>query len=262
MFANISLGQYIPVQSLLHNLDPRTKIITTIILVLAVVMSVSPLELTIMVITTAILIKLSRVNTSNYLEALKPFRLIIIITAVLLIVLTREEVLLEYYFLRISLTGIKMAIQLIIKLILIILLTRILTLTTTPVTITDGLEHLMSPLKKIRFPVHELVMIITISLRFIPLFIEESQRIKRAQISRGADYSSGTIRQKVSKLLSILIPLMRISFRRADDLALAMESRCYQGAEGRGHLYELSMVPLDYLYILIISGIALVIIII
>lgn len=261
MFANISLGQYIPVQSLLHRLDPRTKIITTIILVLSVVMAVSLLQLAIMVIATGILIKLSRVDTSNYLEALKPFILIIIVTAVLLIMLTREEVLLEYYFLRVSLAGIKMAAQLSLKLILIILLTRILTLTTTPVTITDGLEQLMSPLKIIRFPVHELAMIITISLRFIPLFVEESQRIRRAQISRGADYSSGTIRQKILRILSILIPLMRISFQRADDLALAMESRCYQGAEGRGHLYELRMTRRDYLYILLISSIALAIII-
>lgn len=249
MFQNINLGQYIPVQSILHELDPRTKIIATFILVMAVFIASLPLKLGILAVTSIILVMVSKVGISNYIEALKPFKWIIILTVILLLLLTPGEPLFNWNYIHISLAGIKAAAELIIKLVLVIIFARMLTLTTTPVAMTDGMERLMKPLSKMGFPSHELVMIITISLRFIPIFIEESQRIKRAQESRGANFASGYPWQRLPRLISILVPLMRISFQRADDLALAMESRCYQGAEGRGHLYELKITWMDYLYI-------------
>jgi len=251
MVSSISLGQYIPGESVFHNLDPRSKILSLTVLVAAVFFAEFPRQLVIMAAFSIFLVIMSRVSWSYYLEAIKPFMIIISITLILQMVLTRGDPLFNILGLKISRQGVLLASALGLRLVIILVLARILTLTTTPLQMTTGLELMLKPLSKLGFPAHELVMIMTISLRFIPIFVEEATVIQRAQMCRGVDYSTGNLFTRVMNLISILVPLFRISFERANDLAIAMESRAYQGGEGRTHLNELSLKSKDYLAVLV-----------
>ncbi|MBC7075409.1 MAG: energy-coupling factor transporter transmembrane protein EcfT [Syntrophomonadaceae bacterium] len=256
MYHDISLGQYIPVQSTLHKLDPRSKIAATSILVMAAFMADFPEQVSLLLLLVAVLIWVSRVSLRDYLKALRSFLFIIIITALMQMFFTGGENLLNLRFITVSFEGVLAAASFTVRFVIILLAVRILTATTTPMAMTRGLEKVLEPFKRMGFPVHELVMIMTISLRFIPLYIEEAGRIRKAQICRGADYREGPLVKRAIKLTSFLVPLFRISFQRAGDLAQAMEARAYRGGEGRTHLYRLQMRLIDYLYILLIAAIS------
>jgi len=261
MFNNISLGQYIPAQSILHELDSRSKIIATFLLMLAVFMATFPVQLGILLLVTIILVRFSGINITNYVKAIRPFLFIIIVTLLLQIIFIRGRIFLDLYLFSISVEGLQAAAALTLRLIIIIFLVSLLTMTTTPMAITGGLEKIMGPFKKLGFPTHELIMIMTISLRFIPIFMEEASRIKRAQMCRGAVFRQGSLVRRTKSLISVLIPLFNNSFKRAHDLTQAMESRSYHGREGRSHMYDSKMKITDYLYMFLLSGTALIIII-
>ncbi|MEN6349141.1 MAG: energy-coupling factor transporter transmembrane protein EcfT [Syntrophomonas sp.] len=257
MIQKMSLGQYVPEASILHELDPRSKIIGSFLLGIMVIKAAFPLQLMILLMLLCLLMLISRAGFKIYLAALKPFALLVIITVLLQLILTPGTRDLHILFFSFGREGIIAAAALGLRLIAILLLARLLTLTTSPLSLTDGLERMMSPLKVLGFPVHELVMIMYISLRFIPLFFDEAQRIRNAQICRGADYRQGRLSRRVKNFNAILLPVLRISLQRAGDLATAMESRGYRGGEGRTRLHSLTMKGPDYLYIFLLGFITL-----
>ncbi len=256
MFSNISIGQYIPADSILHKLDPRSKIVTTFLMVPAVFLAAYPVQLGLVSMIIGFLVIISRLKLSSYVEAIRPFFFIIIATVFLQLILIKGSVLIDLHLLSISIEGLQTALATAIRLITLIILVSIFTMTTTPGAITTGMGKIMKPLKKLGFPVHELVMIIAISLRFIPIFIEETNRIKKAQMCRGAALLDGSLLQRARGIISILVPLFNSCFQRAYDLAQAMESRYYQGREGCSHIYKSKFSLIDYGYILLISAVS------
>ncbi|MEN6328072.1 MAG: energy-coupling factor transporter transmembrane component T [Syntrophomonas sp.] len=248
MFSNLSLGQYISAPSLIHEIDPRSKIIATFMLTLAVFQAEFPVQQTSLLILLISLILLSKVNIKIYLLALKPFVWIILITMLILAGFTPGSSLMEVFHLSFTVEGLRAAASLGIRFIILLGLARLLTVTTSPMAMSDALESLLKPLQRLGLPVHELVMIMNISLRFIPLFFEEAERIRKAQLGRGANFQQGSLKQRLGKLRSIIVPVFRNSLERADELATAMESRGYQGGRGRTRMNELIMHPRDYLY--------------
>ncbi|NLB89469.1 MAG: energy-coupling factor transporter transmembrane protein EcfT [Syntrophomonadaceae bacterium] len=250
MFSRMSVGQYIPLRSFLHSLDARTKIIATIILLLLIILATYPYKLITMILITSFLMLVSRIPFNFYLQALKPFWWIIFITALLQLLLIDGAAFFSIWGITISWVGAYTALTITTKLILLLIVIRILTATTTPSALMGGIEKLLKPFRYIGMPVDELVMIMTISLRFVPLFFEEAERIHQAQISRGISFKTGTIKQRFKSLSSLLIPLFKISFNRALDIATAMEVRCYNGGKNRTHLYELKFRKADYISIL------------
>lgn len=250
MYSRMSVGQYVPLRSFIHSLDARTKIIATMILLISIILASYPYKLIIMVLIAGFLMLVSRIPLIFYLEALKPFWWLIFITGLLQILLVDGAPLFTIAGLSISSAGVYTALNITIKLILLLMVIRILTATTTPSALMGGLEKLLKPFRYIGIPVDELVMIMTISLRFVPLFFEEAERIHQAQISRGISFKKGTIKQRFKSLSSLLIPLFRISFTRALDIATAMEVRCYNGEKNRTHLYDLKLRKADYISIL------------
>lgn len=255
MVTNISFGQYIPTESQIHRLDPRTKIFITLMLLIAA-FKASFAGLGILYILCLILIAKSCISMKHYVQQLRPFRFIIVISMVLMCILTRGSIIANLGPIGLAKEGFQEAALLGARLILILLVVSINTFTTTPMAMTNGLEKLLKPLGKAGFPVHELIMIMTISLRFVPLFFDEAKHIITAQMCRGVDYGEGNIMKRVNKLAAILVPLFNLSFQRANDLALAMESRGYLGGKGRSHLYELKMSTCDYLFIIAVTAIA------
>ncbi|MBO8158072.1 energy-coupling factor transporter transmembrane component T [Thermosyntropha sp.] len=245
MVKNIGLGQYIPGNSILHRLDPRSKVIGTVILVVGTFTSAYPVETGIFLGTVLILGALSQVGIRYYFDSLKPLLYLILITAFFQVLLAEEELGQRF----------DAALNLGLRLFIIIFSMQVLMGTTSPLSLTSGMEKMLSPLKRIKFPVHELIMIMTISLRFIPLYIEDWERIKKAQMSRGINFEEKSIIKRLKNYISVLIPLLRISFQRAVDLATAMESRCYQGEGERSHLNVLKFTPYDFMYIGIIGGV-------
>jgi energy-coupling factor transport system permease protein len=255
MVTNISFGQYIPIESQIHQLDPRTKIFITLILLTAA-FKASFLGLGILYILGLALIIKSRIGMRYYIQQLRPFRFIIAISMLLQWTLTKGIVLARVGPIEITAEGACEAALLGARLVFILLTVSISTFTTTPMSTIGGLEKLLKPLGKIGFPLHEMVMIMTISLRFIPLFFEESKHIITAQMCRGVDYREGNLIKRIKRLVSILVPLFHLSFQRANDLALAMESRGYRGGEGRSHLNQLKMTMTDYLVMAVVTIIA------
>ncbi|MDD2620261.1 MAG: energy-coupling factor transporter transmembrane component T [Syntrophomonadaceae bacterium] len=249
MFSNLSLGQYIPAVSLIHALDPRGKIIATFMLMLAVFQAGFSQQLAVLCVLIIILILLSRVNIKMYFKALKPFALIIVITMIILLWLTPGNIRFEFVNIRITVEGLVAAASLGIRFTILLLLARFLTLTTSPMAMTDAVERLLKPLRFLGFPVHELAMIMNISLRFIPLFFEEADRIRKAQLCRGANYQEGSLKQRIKKLRSIVLPIFKISLQRADELATAMELRGYQGGKGRTQLNVLRFHWRDFIFL-------------
>ena len=240
MLKDITLGQYIPGNSVVHRLDPRTKILLMIAYIVAVFI-VKRIEMFIPVILFTVLITvLAKVPANYMLKALKPMRLLLPLMFVMnLFLIKTGKTIVDWWIIRIYADGLTNAVFVVLRLATLVCGTSLLTLTTTPIALTDGLEKLLSPLKIIKFPAHELAMMMTVALRFIPTLIEEADKITKAQLARGADFESGNLMQKAKALIPILVPLFISAFRRADELATAMECRCYQGGEGRTKMKQL-----------------------
>lgn len=242
MIRDITLGQYYPARSVIHQLDPRVKLVTTILYIISLFVARGILGYAAATIFLAAVIKLSKVPFKYITKGLKAIVMILMITVVFNLFLVKGDVVLwQFGFLRITDKGLRTALFMAIRLIYLIVGSSIMTLTTTPNDLTDGLEKLLGPLKKIHVPVHEIAMIMSIALRFIPILLEETDKIMKAQIARGADFESGNLIQKAKAMVPLLVPLFISAFRRANDLAMAMEARCYHGGDGRT-----KMKPLHY----------------
>lgn len=234
MLKDITLGQYFPGNSLIHRLDPRTKLIMLVVYIVALFLASGWVGYGIMFVFLAGCIAVSRIPVKNILRGMKPMVIILLFTAVLNLFMTQgDTVLVQFWGIVITLEGVVRAVQMVLRILMLVTGTFLLTYTTSPIALTDGLESLLSPLKIIRLPVHELAMMMCIALRFIPTLIEETDKIMSAQKARGADFETGSLMQRVKALIPILIPLFISAFRRADELATAMECRCYHGGEGR-----------------------------
>lgn len=239
MLGDITIGQYVEGDSLLHRLDPRTKILGTLLFMIGLFCAKTAAGFLLVFAFSALIIGLSRVPLRFYIKGLKPLIFIAVFTAVIQMTLTPGDYLIHYGFFHISREGIRLAFFMCSRLILLVLITSVLTLTTTPVALTDALETLLKPFQKIGVPAHELAMMMTIALRFIPTLLEETDKIMKAQTARGADFESGGLIRRAKALLPILVPLFLSSIKRADELALAMEARCYHGSEGRTRMRAL-----------------------
>ncbi len=249
----ISLGQYVPMESFMHRLDPRVKIVSTLMLTIAVVSADSLLKLVLLITVLLVLGALSSIKMAEYWKGITPFVFMILITAIIKLFLVNGTSLVSVWFINITVEGLKSALMLSVRLILIIYAAQILLVTTSIVSLTDGLGMLLKPLELIRFPVHELVMIMTISLRFIPVLLNESQRIRWAQISRGINFQEGPVWERAKTYFAILVPLINASFQKANDLAEVMEARGYTAGKKRNRLNEFSLSRPDYIYLLVIT---------
>ena len=249
---DITLGQYVAGDSVIHKLDPRTKIA---MMILYIAMTFLVREIWYMVIPFVYLVLeliLSGVSLRYILNALKPIRFLLILMILLNLFFTKgETVWLDLGFWQLTGEAVLQSCFLSIRIILLVAGASMLTLTTSPIALTDGLEKLLTPLKIFHFPAHELAMMMTIALRFVPTLMDESEKIRNAQMSRGADFESGNVFKRVKSMIPILIPLFVSSFRKADDLAIAMESRCYHGGEGRTRMHQLKFRKEDLFAILI-----------
>ncbi len=248
MLKDITLGQYFPGDTIVHRLDPRTKLILTILYIVLLFIAKSYVSYALVFLFLAVCIALSRIRLKAILSGLKPLVVLILVTAVLNLFYTRGEHLLVHFW-RISIywEGVRTAVTMALRIMMLITGTLLLTYTTSPLQLTDGMEKLMDPLKKIHVPVHELSMMMSIALRFIPTLIEETDKIMNAQKARGAEFDTGNLIQKAKAMLPLLVPLFISAFRRADELATAMESRCYHGGEGRTKMKVLKMVRGDWI---------------
>ena len=243
MLKDITLGQYFPGESVVHKLDPRTKLILVVVFIIALFQATGWISYAFVTLLTALCLKVSSVRARNIFKGLKPMLFIIVLTAVLNIFYTTGRPILPGW--PITWEGIERAIQMILRICLLITGTFLLTYTTSPISLTDGLERLMNPLKKLRLPVHEMTIMMSMALRFIPTLIEETDKIMSAQKARGADFETGKLTDRARAMLPILVPLFVSAFRRADELAVAMESRCYHGGEGRTRMKQLRFASRD-----------------
>ena len=234
MLKDITLGQYFPGNSVVHRLDPRTKLIMLVVYIVALFLAKSWVSYAVMLAFLVVTIKISTIPVKSILRGMKPLVLILVFTGVLNLFFTQEgPVIVDFWIITITLGGLQRAIFMMTRILMLITGTFLLTYTTSPISLTDGLEALLNPLKKIKVPVHELSMMMCIALRFIPTLIEETDKIMCAQKARGADFENGSLMERAKALVPILVPLFIGAFRRADELATAMECRCYQGGEGR-----------------------------
>jgi len=245
MLKDITLGQFFPGNTIAHKLDPRTKLILVVLYIISLFQAKGWISYGIITLITALCLKLSKVSWKNIFKGLKPMLFIIVLTAVLNIFYTTGDRIIDS--LPITWQGIERAIQMVLRICLLITGTFLLTYTTSPIALTDGLERLMNPLKKIKLPVHEMTIMMSMALRFIPTLIEETDKIMSAQKARGADFETGSLAQRAKAMLPILVPLFVSAFRRADELAVAMESRCYHGGEGRTRMKQLSFAARDFM---------------
>jgi len=239
MIRDITLGQYYPAKSVLHRLDPRTKFVGTLLFVISLFLFHTFPGYGVATVFLVSMIALSKVPVSFMFKGLRAIFVILLITVAFNIFLTPGRVLWQLGFLKLTYEGLMQAGRMAIRLIYLVVGSSIMTLTTTPNQLTDGLEDLMRPLKHIRVPVHEIAMMMSIALRFIPILMEETDKIMKAQIARGADFEAGNIFQKAKGLVPLLVPLFISAFRRANDLAMAMEARCYHGGGGRTQMKPL-----------------------
>lgn len=241
MLRDITLGQYYQADSIIHKLDPRVKLVATIIFIISLFVVQNFIGYIIAALFLVLAIKLSKVPFRFMIKGMKAIVFLLMITVVFNLFLTPGEALISIWKLTITKEGLKTAVFMAIRLMFLIVGSSIMTLTTTPNSLTDGMEKLLNPLKKIKVPVHEIAMMMSIALRFIPILIEETDKIMKAQIARGADFESGNLIKKAKSLVPLLVPLFISAFRRANDLAMAMEARCYRGGEHRT-----KMKPLKY----------------
>ena len=257
MLKDITLGQFFPGNTPIHRLDPRTKLLCVIPYIIALFNAKSVLTYGIMIAVLAGCILLSRVEWKALTRGLKPVYIIVAFTALMNMFFTTGTPVADVWLLRhVTVEGIVSAVQMILRIVLLIMGTFLMTYTTSPIALTDGLESLLSPLKKLRLPIHELAMMMSIALRFIPTLIEETDKIMSAQKARGADFETGNIFQRAKALVPILVPLFISAFRRADELATAMECRCYHGGEGRTALRVLRMHSADWVTLLLFAALA------
>ena len=248
MLRDITIGQYFPGNSVIHRLDPRFKIIITIIYIVMLFTGDNFLCLAVGAVFTFGAILLSRIPLKMFFKSVKPLFIFLIITSLInLLFMSRGDVLFEWKFIKITDEGLTTSAFMVIRIVLLIMGTSLLTYTTSPITLTDAIERLLSPLRKIKFPVHELAMMMSIALRFIPTLIEATDKIMSAPTARGAEIDTGSFAVRAKNLVSILVPLFISAFRRADELATAMECRCYHGGEGRTRLRQLRSAPRDYI---------------
>ncbi len=247
MLKDITLGQYFPGDTIAHRLDPRTKILLVVLYIVALFCANSLLAYGILALVLAVCVRVSHVGLKSLVRGLKPVVFIIVFTGVLNLFFTPgDHTLVEWGVLRITETGARNALFMVLRIMLLIMGTFLMTYTTSPISLTDGLERLLNWMKKLHVPVHELAMILSIALRFIPTLIEATDKIMSAQKARGADFESGSIIQKAKALIPILVPLFVSAIRRAEELATAMECRCYHGGEGRTKLHVLQYAGRDY----------------
>ena len=246
MLKDITLGQYFPGDTVAHRLDPRTKLLLVVLYIVGLFCADSVLTYAIMAAAFVLCARVSKVGAKALVRGLKPVLVIILFTGVLNLFFTPGDYLWQFGFLHISRQGLFMAARMVLRIMLLIIGTFLLTYTTSPIRLTDGLERLLGGLKRLHVPVHELAMMMSIALRFIPTLIEETDKIMSAQKARGADFESGNIFQKAKALVPVLVPLFISAFRRADELAVAMECRCYHGGEGRTKLNPLRYAARDY----------------
>ena len=234
MLKDITLGQYFPGNSTVHRLDPRTKLIMLVVYIVALFLAKSWISYALMFAFLAAVIKISTIPLKSIVRGMKPLVMILVFTGVLNLFFTQEgDVLVHFWIITVTTGGLSRAVLMMARILMLITCTFLLTYTTSPIALTDGLEALMAPLKKLKVPVHELSMRMCIALRFIPTLIEETDKIMCAQKARGADFENGSLMERAKALIPILVPLFISAFRRADELATAMECRCYQGGEGR-----------------------------
>ena len=252
MLKDITLGQFFPGNTVVHRLDPRTKLILTVVYITALFLAGGVLGYALMLVILITCLATSRIKPKAVLKGLRPILLIIIFTMIINIFFAGgETVLFEFYFIVITREGLFSAAFMASRLMMLIVGTFLLTYTTSPIALTDGLETLLGPLKKIKLPIHELAMMMSIALRFIPTLIEETDKTMSAQKARGADFESGGLIKRAKAILPLIIPLFISAFRRADELAIAMESRCYHGGEGRTRMKVLKMAVRDYIALLL-----------
>lgn len=253
MFKNITIGQYIPGSSIIHRLDPRTKILSTMFLIISLFLVDSFWGYGLIGLGIILVIRASEIPWKFVLRGLKPLFVILLLTVSLHLFMTEGEPIFQIWFLKVTREGVIRGLMMGFRLILLVVGTSLLTLTTSPINLTDGIESLLKPGKKIGIPAHELAMMMTIALRFIPTLLEETEKIMKAQMARGADFQSGGIIQRAKSLIPLLVPLFVNAFRRADDLAVAMEARGYRGGEGRTKFRELHFGKIDVIAIAIVA---------
>ena len=245
MLKDITLGQYFPGNSPIHRMDPRTKLLALILYIVTIFIADGLIPYIICAAGLVAVIRISRIPLKLIMKSLKPIVIIIIFTGALNILYTPGTELFRLWIFRVTVEGIRTAITMIVRILLLVASTSLLTYTTSPMALTDGLESLLSPLKKLHVPVHEFSMMMSIALRFIPTLIEETDKIMSAQKARGADFESGNIFQRAKALVPVLVPLFISAFRRADELACAMECRLYHGGEHRTRLHSLRYGKVD-----------------
>lgn len=243
MLKDVTLGQYFPGNSVVHRLDARTKLILVVVFIVSLFQAVGWVGYAVVTLVTLLCIKISTIPFRSLFKGLKPMLFIIALTAILNIFYTQGTPVIPGW--PITWEGIERAVQMVLRITLLINGTFLLTYTTSPMELTDGLEILLSPLKKIKVPVHELTLMMSMALRFIPTLIEETDKIMSAQKARGADFETGNLVQRAKALLPVLVPLFVSAFRRADELAVAMESRCYHGGEGRTRMKQMRFSGID-----------------
>ena len=246
MLKDITLGQYYPTNSRIHKLDPRVKIMFTFVFMITIFMINKFYPFLLMVFFLGILSKTSKIPSKYLIKGVKPLWPLLVITFLINALLTQGEILWSWAFFKVTYEGLRIGAFMIIRLTLLIIGTSLLTLTTAPIELTDGIEKLLNPFKKIGLPAHEIAMMMTIALRFIPTLLEETDKIMKAQMARGADFESKNLIERAKSLVPLLVPLFISAFRRADELAMAMEARCYRGGEGRTRMNEISMTKADY----------------
>ena len=264
MIRDITIGQYYPANSVIHRLDPRVKIVATLLFLISLFVQKSVLGYLVATLFLAGVIHLSKVPLKFIMKGLKPIMILLLITVAFNLFLNNGgEVLVHFWIFQITEDGLEISVYMAIRLIYLIAGSSIMTFTTTPNALTDGIEELLRPLNKVKVPVHEVAMMMSIALRFIPILLEETDKIMKAQIARGADLESGNIIQRAKAMIPILVPLFVSAFRRANDLAMAMEARCYRGGEGRTKMKPLVyhsrdrvayLVTAVYLAVIIVLG--------
>ncbi|HIT01616.1 MAG TPA: energy-coupling factor transporter transmembrane protein EcfT [Candidatus Enterenecus merdae] len=245
---DITLGQFFPGSSPIHRLDPRAKLIGLVLYIVALFLAGRWVSYLVVFLALALVVALSTVRLRALVRGMKPVLFLLAFTAVLNLFYTPGRPLVSFWIFTITDEGVVRSILMVARILMLISCTFLLTYTTSPLALTDGLESLLSPLKRVRLPVHELSMIMSIALRFVPTLIEETDKIMSAQRARGADFDSGGLVRKAKALIPLLVPLFISAFRRADELATAMECRCYHGGEGRTRLHQLRFGPGDGLF--------------
>jgi len=252
MINNITFGQYFPGNSILHRLDPRTKIVGTLLFISSIFLAEKAVAYAVIFAFTVFVGIISGIPLRSILRSFRPLWIILVFTLAIHMFSTPGFVLWAWGPLTLTQEGLRQGIFMSSRLLFLIVISSLLTFTTSPIVLTDGIERLLSPFRKIGFPAHELAMMMTIALRFIPTLLEETDRIMKAQMARGADFSSGTIVRRAQNMIPLLIPLFISAFRRADELATAMEARCYRGGENRTRMKELVVTWLDGVAVLVL----------